>query len=194
MKISSLTIIDFRGIRHLTIPLESRSAVIWDDNGVGKSGVVDAVDFLLRGDVTRLSGRGAGGLSLLQHGPHVRAKTEHARVDAEVILDDGATYQVSRSVSQPNALVADPAVSPEFLRVSGRGQHLLTRRDILSVVTVPPGDRGADSGACGRSYGAPKSGFLERRDCVDGRRRDRLRRNGRDAVGLHGVDGTHART
>ena len=29
---------------------------------------------------------------------------------------------------------------------------------------------------------------------VDGRRRDRLRRNGRDAVGLHGVDGAHART
>ena len=143
MKISSLTITDFRGIRHLSIPLEGRSAVIWGDNGVGKSGVVDAVDFLLRGDVTRLSGRGAGGLSLLRHGPHVRAKPEHARVDAEVILDDGATHQVSRSVSQPNALVADPAVSPEFLRVSGRGQHLLTRRDILSVVTVPPGDRGA---------------------------------------------------
>ena len=143
MKINSLTITDFRGIRHLTIPLESRSAVIWGDNGVGKSGVVDAVDFLLRGDVTRLSGRGAGGLSLLRHGPHVRAKPEHAQVDAEVILDDGAKYQVSRSVSQPNALVADPAVSPEFLRVSGRGQHLLTRRDILSVVTVPPGDRSA---------------------------------------------------
>ena len=143
MKINSLTITDFRGIRHLSIPLEGRSAVIWGDNGVGKSGVVDAVDFLLRGDVTRLSGRGAGGLSLLRHGPHVRAKPEHARVDAEVILSDGATCQVSRSVSHPNTPVADPAVLPEFLRVSGRGQHLLTRRDILAVVTVPPGDRGA---------------------------------------------------
>ena len=117
--------------------------MIWGDNGVGKSGVVDAVDFLLRGDVTRLSGRGAGGLSLLRHGPHVRANPEHARVDAEVTLADGATYRVSRSVSHPSTLVADPAVLPEFLRVSGHGQHLLTRRDILAVVTVPPGDRGA---------------------------------------------------
>ena len=143
MKISSLTITEFRGIRHLSLPLEGRSAVIWGDNGVGKSGVVDAVDFLLRGDVARLSGRGAGGLSLRQHGPHVRAKPEDARVEAEVILADGATYPVSRVVSQPNALVADAAIAPEFLRVSGRGQHLLTRRDILAVVTVPPGDRGA---------------------------------------------------
>ncbi len=143
MKINSLTITDFRGIRHLSIPLEGRSAVIWGDNGVGKSGVIDAVDFLLRGDVARLSGRGAGGLSLLRHGPHVRAKPEHARVEAEVVLADGATYEVSRSVSRPNKLMANPAVVPEFLRVSGRGQHLLTRRDILAVVTVPPGDRGA---------------------------------------------------
>ena len=143
MKINSLTITEFRGIRHLSLPLEGRSAVIWGDNGVGKSGVVDAVDFLLRGDVARLSGRGAGGLSLQRHGPHVRARPEHARVEAEVILADGATYPASRSVSQANALAADPAVAPEFLRVSGRGQHLLTRRDILSVVTVPPGDRGA---------------------------------------------------
>ena len=143
MKISSLTITEFRGIRHLSLPLEGRSAVIWGDNGVGKSGVIDAVDFLLRGDVARLSGRGAGGLSLRQHGPHVRAKLEDARVEAEVILAGGATHPVTRLVSQPNALVADAAVAPEFLRVSGRGQHLLTRRDILAVVTVPPGDRGA---------------------------------------------------
>ena len=143
MKISSLTITEFRGIRHLSLPIEGRSAVIWGDNGVGKSGVIDAADFLLRGDVARLSGRGAGGLSLRQHGPHVRAKPEDARVEAEVILADGTTHQVTRSVSQPNTLVADAAVELEFLRVSGRGQHLLTRRDILAVVTVPPGDRGA---------------------------------------------------
>ena len=143
MKIKSLTITEFRGIRDLSLPLEGRSAVIWGDNGVGKSGVIDAVNFLLRGDVARLSGRGASGLSLQRHGPHVGARPEHARVEAEVTLTDGTTYEVSRRVSQPKALTADPGIAPEFLRVSGRGQHLLTRRDILSVVTVPPGDRGA---------------------------------------------------
>ena len=123
------------------MPLEGRSAVIWGDNGVGKSGVIDAIDFLLRGDVTRLSGRGTNDLSLARHGPHVRADPERALIEADVLLTDGTTHHVSRSVSHPGALLANPAVAPEFLRVSDRGQHLLTRRDILSVVTVPPGDR-----------------------------------------------------
>lgn len=143
MKIQTLTVKEFRGIRHLTMPLEGRSAVIWGDNGVGKSGIIDAVDFVLRGDVTRLSGRGAGELSLARHGPHVRAAPEDVSVSIDLTLPDGEAHSVTRRLSSAGTLEATPAVAAEFNRVSDRGQHLLTRRDILSVVTVPPGDRAA---------------------------------------------------
>ena len=141
MKINSLQVTEFAGIRHLSLPLEGRSAVIWGDNGVGKSGIVDAIDFLLSGAVTRLSGRGAGDLSLACHGPHVRAAPEDACIAADVALADGVALHVTRWVSRPASLVGPAEVESAFHRVSDRGQHLLTRRDILSVITVPPGDR-----------------------------------------------------
>ena len=141
MKIRSLQVTEFRGIRHLSLPLEGRSAVIWGDNGVGKSGIVDAIDFLLSGAVTRLSGRGAGDLSLALHGPHVRAASGDACIEADVALTDGVALHVTRWVSSPASLVGPAEVESAFRRVSDRGQHLLTRRDILSVITVPPRDR-----------------------------------------------------
>jgi DNA repair exonuclease SbcCD ATPase subunit len=39
--------------------------------GSGKSGVIEAIDFGLTGQMGRLTGRGTNGLSVSEHGPHV---------------------------------------------------------------------------------------------------------------------------
>lgn len=98
IRIKTIHIEEFRGVRDLDIDLSLKSFGICGPNGTGKSGVVDAIEFCLTGDVTRLSGQGTAGLSVKNHAPHVdyRENPEKAKVtitatissiDGDVILD-----------------------------------------------------------------------------------------------------------
>ena len=60
IRIKSIQINEFRGVRDLTLDLAGKNYSICGPNGTGKSGVVDAVEFCLTGNVTRLSGEGTG--------------------------------------------------------------------------------------------------------------------------------------
>ena len=71
IRVKTIHIEEFRGIRELDLDLDTKNFGICGPNGTGKSGVVDAVEFCLTGDVTRLSGQGSAGLSLKTHAPHV---------------------------------------------------------------------------------------------------------------------------
>ena len=71
MNILELDIHNVRGIPDLPLKPNGKSLVIWGLNGSGKSAVVDAIDFLLTGRISRLIGEGTGDLSLIKHGPHV---------------------------------------------------------------------------------------------------------------------------
>lgn len=81
ISLRSVHIEEFRGIRDLTLNLDRKNFGICGPNGTGKSGVVDAIEFCLTGDVTRLSGAGSAGLSVKAHAPHVDRKDEpdHAK-------------------------------------------------------------------------------------------------------------------
>lgn len=70
IKVKSISIKDFRGIREMTLDFKGESYAICRRNGTGKSSVVDALEFALTGSVSRLSGEGRGGISLKEHGPH----------------------------------------------------------------------------------------------------------------------------
>lgn len=56
--------------------------------GTGKSRIVDAIEFALSGNISRLASAGTGGLSVRPHGPHVdsRNKPEAASVTVDVTL------------------------------------------------------------------------------------------------------------
>ena len=84
MKILSLEINCLRGIKNLKLDLNGKNAIIYGDNGTGKSGVVDAIDFLLSGEISRINGVGTGGLSLQEHGKHVKSDLSDAWVSAVV--------------------------------------------------------------------------------------------------------------
>ncbi len=75
IRVKTLHIENFRGIREINLDLAGNNYGICGPNGTGKSGVVDAIEFCLTGDVTRLSGQGTAGLSVKNHAPHVDQRT-----------------------------------------------------------------------------------------------------------------------
>jgi predicted ATP-dependent endonuclease of OLD family len=82
IKVEKIQIEEFRGIRDLTLEFNGKNYAICGPNGTGKSGVVDALEFALTGNISRLSGAGTGNVSVKEHAPHVdsRSNPEKARV------------------------------------------------------------------------------------------------------------------
>ena len=106
MKLLELNISNVRGIRErITLTPSGENLVIHGPNGTGKSAVVDAIDFLFTGDISRLSGTGTRGMSLKEHGAHVDAKSNKAEVQAKIAID-GVQKPIilERKMSRPKEL------------------------------------------------------------------------------------------
>lgn len=148
MRLLELEVNDFRGIRHLSIRPDANNCVIWGPNGAGKSAVVDAIDFLLTGNITRLTGDGTGDITLSRHAPHIDTKPESAWVRGVVRLrGQQVPIALRRSVSHPGELECEPngvAGLAAVLALASHGHHVLTRREILRYVTSKPAARATD--------------------------------------------------
>ncbi len=141
MKIHKLKISGIRGITDtVEFDLNGRNFCIWGPNGAGKSAVVDALDFLLTGEITRLTGTGTRGLSLSNHGVHI--DYENATVEAEVQLSNGAPFiKLKRETEQHDNIIIENGEGSdirELLKLTDNGIHLLMRKEILDFITVEP--------------------------------------------------------
>lgn len=144
MKILNLHIQKFRGIVDLKLNLNGENAVIFGPNGVGKSAVVDAVDFLLRGEVSRLTGEGTGDVSTTKHGPHIGNQPEEAKITATIQSITGKTFAVERTVAQKDRVTIDPTYSSDFndmVAYALSGAHCLARRELLRYILTTPATR-----------------------------------------------------
>ncbi len=145
MRVVELEICNVRGIPSLLLRPDVNNFVVWGPNGSGKSAVVDAIDFLLTGRVSRLTGPGTGGITLSKHGPHIDHKPEEATVRAVVQLP-GVTepVEITRCMADPGNLHSSKPSPPSLqpvMALARRGQHVLTRRDILKYITAEAGTR-----------------------------------------------------
>lgn len=147
IRVDSITIKEFRGIRDLTLDFNGKNYAICGSNGTGKSGVVDALEFALTGNVSRLSGEGRGDISLKQHAPHVdrRNDPEKARVTVKVTIPSlGKTAVIERSPKTPtatNVTPNDPAVLDVLRQVEAHPEFVLSRRELIRYVIATPGKR-----------------------------------------------------
>ncbi len=144
--VQKLTVHEFRGIRDLSLELNSRNFAICGPNGTGKSGIVDALEFVLSGTISRLTGRGRGDLSIKAHGPHIDCELpEEAFAEAVVQVPAlGKTLTIRRTVKTPTAPVVTPD-TPDMRKVltylEGHPEFALSRREITSYVLAEPGAR-----------------------------------------------------
>jgi predicted ATPase len=147
IRVDSVTIKEFRGIRDLTLDFKEKNFAICGPNGTGKSGVVDALEFALTGNVSRLSGEGRGDISLKQHGPHVDRRNDpgKARVIVKLTIPSlGKTVTVERSLKTPAVAHVTPsdAASLEMLQhVKSHPEIVLSRRELIRYVLATPGKR-----------------------------------------------------
>lgn len=151
IKVERIKIVEFRGIRDLTIDLSSANFAVCGPNGTGKSGVVDALEFGLSGTVSRLTGKGQGSVSVKDHGPHVNSRNEPEKaivtIDVTIPSLGGKKATISRNVKSPRAPTISPAdadVLAVFEQVQRHPEFCLSRREIIKYVLAEPGVRATE--------------------------------------------------
>lgn len=147
LRLERITISQFRGIRHLELRPAGHSIAVVGPNGSGKSSIADAIDFVLTGHISRLTGEGAGQLKLSEHGRHVDADPSDGQVELEFRVEPGGSpVSLRRTIAESGNLTVSgalPNALQEFLGLANdSGGHLLTRRDILDFILVQPSERG----------------------------------------------------
>jgi hypothetical protein len=147
IRVDKIQVCEFRGIRKLSLDLKGQNFAVCGPNGTGKSGIVDALEFALTGNISRLSGAGTGGLSVKDHGPHVdsRNKPDAAYVVLTLTIPSiGKQVVVKRSVKDAKS----PAITPDtpevravLDEVAAHPEFVLSRRELIKYVLSEPGKR-----------------------------------------------------
>jgi recombinational DNA repair ATPase RecF len=147
IKISSIHIEEFRGIRIIDIPFDGKSFVIHGPNGSGKSGVVDAIDFVLTGNIARLSGEGTKGVTVAKHAPPVHRRDDPGSAKVTITFEDpksGQQGSLTRSVAKPDQVILDPDTEELRVAIEQAGLHpelTLSRREIIKYIVAKPAER-----------------------------------------------------
>ncbi|MEO6847150.1 MAG: ATP-binding protein, partial [Chthoniobacterales bacterium] len=147
IRVETITIVEFRGIRNMTLDFKGKNFAICGPNGTGKSGIVDALEFVLTGNISRLSGEGSGDISVKKHAPHVDKINDPGKSFVRVTLtiphlDRSVT--IERSPLNPTLKNVSPG-EPEILKVleiiAEHPEIKLSRREIIRYVLATPGKR-----------------------------------------------------
>ena len=147
IQVEALSILELRGIRELQLTPQRKSFVISGPNGSGKSGVVDAIQFGLTGEISRLSGKGTGGLSVQKHGPHVDRRDDPATAEVSLTLhfpELGKTAVLTRNVKTAKTFTLEPEGADVRALIEEAAQHpelTLSRREIIKYILVEAGER-----------------------------------------------------
>lgn len=150
IKVERIHIQEFRGIRDLTLEFGGNSYAICGPNGTGKSGVVDAIEFALTGNISRLSGEGRGNVSVKEHAPHVDSRDNPEKAKVTITFKtalEGKEVVLERTVknaSLPKVTPSNPEISEVLKQFNGHSEFVLSRREIINYVIAQPGDRSAE--------------------------------------------------
>lgn len=138
MRIEGLRVNGFRGIPEFEMEPECGNLCLVGPNGSGKSSVIEAIDFLLTGSIQDLTGDGTGDISIQEHGPYLRADEDDAWVEG-TFVDGEESVTVRRRLSDRHSVECDrdlPASFENLMASAEKGQHYLSRREILNFIVA----------------------------------------------------------
>lgn len=146
MRLSKLEIREFRGIRCLDLEFSPDGILIYGPNGVGKSSILQAIEYLLTGTVERLTGEGTGRQSLEGDLHHKEASSEESLVigsfvdgDREIrirrCVEGGALEVLSDHDGLADGELPQPIRSLQVAMECK--QNLLSRDDLLRFIDAP---------------------------------------------------------
>jgi hypothetical protein len=148
IKVEKIQIREFRGIRNLTLRLKGNNYAVCGPNGTGKSGVVDALEFALTGNISRLSGEGMGNVTVKEHAPHVDSRDFPEKACVVVTLKipslENKEVVLERTVkdfSNPKISPSSPEILSVLNQFNGHPEFVLSRREIIRYVIATPGNR-----------------------------------------------------
>lgn len=150
IQIERIHIKELRGIRDLTLTMNRRNFVVSGPNGSGKSGVVDAIQFVLTGEIGRLKGSGTGDLNLADHGPHVEVRSypDESSVTLDVYIPHLAkSASITRRIKKPKQvkiLPNDADVKSVFDEIAQHSEITLSRREIIKFILTEASQRSRD--------------------------------------------------
>ena len=148
MRLLEISVKNVRGLPDLQLRPNGKTMVIWGPNGAGKSAVVDAIDFVLTGRISRLVGAGTAGITLAKHGPHIDHEAESAVVTATLQLEEFQDpIVIRRCIATHDDLECPEEARTKLAQLGEIVRHgglILTRRDILRYVTAEAGTRAGE--------------------------------------------------
>lgn len=146
MYLNELTIHGFRGFpkEEHTLTFSSDSGVIIGDNGTGKSSILAAIEFLLTGGMTHLSGPGTGSIEVPTHAPHQNADPSECFVRGSFVSnngDEGVFERRGDDHRNLDKLEGELATSDVEVSQWNDEHLLLTRGELLEFIESPPKSR-----------------------------------------------------
>lgn len=144
LSIESLTVRGFRGIPGKeTLNLAGNNGVVVGPNGTGKSTLTQALEFLLTGQVSALTGAGTGRINRREHIPNHNVDPREVYVEVQFADEGGESLTVRREFTSSSSIEASrrPESLERFLTLADQGLALLTREELLELVVTTPGTR-----------------------------------------------------
>jgi chromosome segregation ATPase len=146
VQLEALTISAFRGIRgRERFEFGGENAVIVGPNGSGKSTILQAIEFLLSGQIAALRGSGTGSIHPTEHIPNQYADPDDTSVKATFRTDAEGPFTLMREFSNRSRLqgLGKLAAARELVTAVEQGLVHLSRDELLELVVATPGDRKA---------------------------------------------------
>ncbi|AKB85996.1 AAA family ATPase [Methanococcoides methylutens] len=132
-KIKSININAFRGIPELDINPDGKNMLLYGENGMGKSSIIDAIEFFFTGEITPLEG--VQGLSLQKHGPHLNFNPDD--INIKMAFNPGNVVLNRTYSTAPN-----PTTSlNEYFEIAQKGTFILRRSQLLEFINSKPRER-----------------------------------------------------
>jgi len=133
VKIETLVVTAFRGLRDDILPFSGKSLLLYGENGTGKSSVVDALEYLTAGAVSHLEDSQA--TSTRKHAPHVALPATSLSVAATV---RGHMQPARRGA---DGVLGGPPAIRDFMIALGRSSFILRRAQLLKFITAQDAPR-----------------------------------------------------